>query len=67
VRFGIRGVILCRSHVLERVPDAGGVLSTGGKQTGGEGGKIGYKYSRSCDVFIQLVLSVTEHNTAQPS
>jgi hypothetical protein len=34
-----------------RVEDAGGVLNTGGKENGGEGGKRGYIYSTSCDVI----------------
>ena len=38
----------------ERVEDAGGVLNTGGKENGGEGGKKGYIYSSSCDLIHKL-------------
>ena len=65
--FGTRGVVLCKSRVVERVQDPGGVFNTGGKQNGGEGGKMGYIYSSSCDFLVQLVLLVNEHKTAQPS
>jgi len=43
--FGTRGVVLCKSHDVERVQDAGGVLNTGEKENGGVGGKKGYIYS----------------------
>jgi hypothetical protein len=43
------------------------VFNTGGKQNVGEGGKMGYIYSSSCDVLVQLVLLVNEHKTAQLS
>jgi hypothetical protein len=33
---------LCKSGDIEGVDDAGGVLNTGGKEKGGEGGKRGY-------------------------
>jgi hypothetical protein len=36
---------------VERVEDAGGVLNTGGKENGGEGGKKGHIYSSSCDLI----------------
>ena len=65
--FGTRGVVLCKSRVVKRVQDPGGVFNTGGKQNGGEGGKMGYIYSSSCDFLDQLVLLVNEHKTAQPS
>jgi len=42
---------------VERVEDAGGVLYTGGKENGGEGGKKGYRYSSSCDL-IHILPSV---------
>jgi hypothetical protein len=67
VCFGTRGVVLCKSRVVERVQDPGGVFNTGGKQNGGEGGKMGYIYLSSCDCLVQLVLLVNEHKTAQPS
>jgi len=67
VCFGTRGVVLCKSRVVERVQDPGGVFNTGGKQNGGEGGKMGYIYSSSCDFLVQLVLLVNEHKTAHPS
>jgi len=34
-----------------RVEDAGSVLSTGGKENGGEGGKTGYIFPSSCDLI----------------
>jgi hypothetical protein len=67
VCFGTRGVVLCKSRVVERFQDPGGVFNRGGKQNGGEGGKMGYIYSSSGDVLVQLVLLVNEHKTAQPS
>jgi len=67
VCFGTRGVVLCKSRVVQRVQDPGGVFDTGGKQNGGEGGKMGYIYSSSCDFLVQLVLLVNEYKTAQPS
>ena len=42
---GMRGVVVCKSHDVEGVEDAGGVLNTGGKENGGLGGKKGYIYS----------------------
>jgi len=39
---------------VKRVEDAGGVLNTGGKGNGGEGGKKGYIYSSSCDLIHVL-------------
>jgi hypothetical protein len=67
VCFGTRGVVLCKSRVVKRVQDPGGVFNTGGKQNGGEGGKMGYIYLSSCDFLVQLVLLVNKHKTAQPS
>jgi len=58
----MRYVDLCKSHDLERVDDAGGVLNTGTKENGGERGKKGYIYSSSCKFLVHLVLLVTEHN-----
>jgi hypothetical protein len=40
VCFGTRGVVLCKSRVLERVQDPGSVFNTGGEQTGGEAWKM---------------------------
>jgi hypothetical protein len=67
VCFGTRGVVLCKSRVVERVQDPGCVFNMGGKQNGSEGGKMGYIYSSSCDFLIQLVLLVYEHKMAQLS
>jgi len=39
---------------VKRVEDAGGVLDTGGKEDGVEGGKKGYIYSSSCDLIHVL-------------
>jgi hypothetical protein len=39
----------------------------GGKQNGGDGGKMGYIYSSFCDFLVQIVLLVNKHKTAQPS
>jgi hypothetical protein len=38
VCFGMRGVVLYKSHDVERVEDAGGVLTMRGKENGGEDG-----------------------------
>ena len=65
--FGTRGVVFCKSRIVERVQDPGGVFITGGKQNGGEGEKMGYIYSSFCNILVQLVLLVNEHKTAQPS
>jgi len=51
VCFGTRGVVLCKSHDVERVEHAGGVLNTGGKENGGKGGKKGYIYSSSYNLI----------------
>jgi len=67
VCFGTRGVSLCKSHDVERVENAGGVLNTEGKDIGGVGRKKRYIYSSCCDFLIRLVLLVSEHKTAQPS
>jgi len=55
VCFETRGVVLCKSRFVEGVQDPGGVFNTGGKQNGGEGGKMAYIYSSSCDFLVQLV------------
>ena len=39
--FGTRGVVFCKSCDVERVEDVGGVLTMGGKDNGGDGGKKG--------------------------
>jgi len=52
VCFGMRGVVLCKSRVVNRVQDRGGVFIKGGKQNGGEDGKMEYIYSSSCDVLV---------------
>jgi hypothetical protein len=67
VCFGTRGVVLCKSRVLERVQDPGSVLYMGGIQNGCEGGKMGYICSSFCDFLVQHVLLVNKHKTAQPS
>jgi len=60
VCFGKSGVVLCKSRVAERIQIPGDVFNTGGKQNGGEDGKMGYIYSSSCDFLVQLVLLVNE-------
>jgi hypothetical protein len=64
VCFGLGGVVLCKSHVVERVQDPGGVFHMGGQQNGGEGGKMRYIYSSSHEFLVQLVLLVNEHKKA---
>jgi hypothetical protein len=49
--YRMRGLDMCKSHVVERVWDAGSVFNTGGKQCGRIGGKKGYIYSSSCDLI----------------
>ena len=56
---------MCKSRVVERVHDAGGVLNTKGEQNEGEGGKMGYIYLSSCNFLVQLVLLVNEHKMAK--
>jgi len=56
VCFGKRGGVLWKSRDVERVEDAGRVLNTGGKEKRGVGGKKGYIYSSSCDLFHILRL-----------
>jgi hypothetical protein len=63
----MRDVVLCKSRVVERVENSGSVFNTGGIQNGGEGGKMGYIYSSSCDFLVQLVLLVNELKMAQSS
>jgi hypothetical protein len=67
VCFGTRGIVLCKSHVVDRVQNAGGMYNMGRKWNGGEGEKKGYIYPSSCDFLVQLVLLVNQHETAQPS
>jgi len=67
VCFGTRGVVLCKSRIVERVQDPDGVFNRGGTLNGGEGGKMGYIYSSSCDFLVQLDLLVKAHKMAQPS
>jgi hypothetical protein len=67
VCFGTRGLVLCKSRVVQRVQDSGGVFNMGGKQNGGVCGKMGYIYSSPCDLLVELVLLVNEYKTAQPS
>jgi len=43
--------VLCMSHNVERVEDAGGVFNSAGEENGGVGGKKGYIYSSSCDLI----------------
>ena len=47
--------MLFKSWAVEIVPDAGGVINSGGKENGGRGGKNGYIYLSSCDFLDQLV------------
>jgi hypothetical protein len=63
----MEGVILCKLRVVKRVQDPGGVINAGGTQNVDEGGKMGYLYTSSCDILVQLVMLVSEHTTAQPS
>jgi len=61
VCFGTRGVVFCKSHDVEMVPDAGSVFNSGRKDNGGVGrqrkgnggvgGKRGYIYSSFCDLI----------------
>jgi len=51
VCFGARGVVLCKSHDVERVEDGGGVFNTGGKENRGVGVKKGYIYSSCCELI----------------
>jgi len=67
VCFGTKGVVLCESHDVKRVQDAGGVFNMRGMENGGEGGKKGYIYLSSCDFLVQLVLLVNQHKPAQHS
>ena len=53
--FGMRGVVLCKSHDVEILQDAGSVFNPGGEEKGGVGRKKGYTYSTSCDFLVQLV------------
>jgi hypothetical protein len=65
--FGLRGTVLGKSRMVERVQDAGGVFNTGGKQNGGDGRKMRYIYSSFCNFLVKLVLLVNEHKMAQHS
>jgi len=67
VCFETRGVVLGNLRGVELVQDAGSVINMGGKENGGVGGKIRYIYSSYWDIFVQLVLLVQTHKTAQPS
>jgi hypothetical protein len=49
----MKGVVLCKSRDVEIVRDAAGELNTGGKDNGCVGGKTGYIYSTSGDIFVQ--------------
>jgi len=65
--FGTRGVVRCKSCVVERVQDPGCACNMGGTQMGGEGGKMRYIYSSSCEFLVLLVVLGNEHSIAQPS
>jgi hypothetical protein len=67
VCFGTSGVVLCKSRVVERIQDPGGVFDTGGKQNGGEREQMGYIYWSSCNFLVQLILLVNKHKTAKRS
>jgi hypothetical protein len=67
VCFRTKGVVLRKSHGVERVQNPGSVFNMGGKQNGGEGTTMGYIYSSSCDMLVHFILLVKEHKTAQPS
>jgi len=49
------GIVLCMSHDVEIVQDAGGVFNMEGKVNGGVGVKKGYIYPSSCNFLAQLV------------
>jgi len=55
VCFGMKGVVVSKSHDIEIVQDAGGVVNTGGKENVGVGGKKEYIYPSSCDFLVRLV------------
>ena len=52
--FGTKGIVLCKSHDVEIVQDAGSVFYMGGTDRGGVGGKKGYIYLSSCNFLVQL-------------
>jgi hypothetical protein len=52
---------------VEIVQEAGNVFDREGKEDGGEGGQNDDLYSSSCKFFVQHVLLVNKHITAQPS
>jgi len=53
--FQTRGIVLCKSHDVERVEDAGRVLTMGGTENGGESGNNRNIYSSSCDLIHILL------------
>jgi len=67
VCFGTWDVVLCKSHDVERVKDAGGVSNRRGKENAGLGGKKGYIYSSSSNFLVQLVSLFNKHQMGQPS
>jgi len=53
--FGMKGVVLCNTHGVKIVKEAGGVFNTRGEEYGGVSGKNGCIYSSSCDFLVPLV------------
>ena len=53
--FGMTHVVLCKSHDVEIVHDAGGAFNMGTDENGCVGGKKGYIHSSSCDFLVQFV------------
>jgi hypothetical protein len=67
------GVVLCKSHDVEIVLDAGSLFDCrqcfyrGGKENGGDGGKKGYINSAFYYLCIFWVVFDTAQNMARPS
>jgi len=62
LRFVLTGVVLCKSHYVEMVQDAGSVFNMGGNVKGGTNGKKGFMYSSFCDCLVQLVRYESFHS-----
>jgi hypothetical protein len=58
---------MCKSQVIKRVENAGGVLTRGGHGKSGIGRKKGKIFWSFCDFLVRLVFMVCELNSAQPS
>ena len=48
----MRGVVLCKLHVLNIVQDAGSVICVGGTENEGVRANRGYIYSSSCNFLV---------------